>query len=118
MPVKFFWFYLESFVYIAIKGNDLLLYNTLSYGKIFIRSNKKIYSDLNGKPLGRIGKISMETAVVSELSEQGNWLRVRRDVVPCKECLFNSICPPLSNFENATGINNSCNIWKGDGILK
>lgn len=93
-------------------------YNTLNYGKLFIGSDKNIYSDLNGTPLGRIDEISMETAVVSELSEQGNWLKVRRDVAPCKDCLLNSICPPLSNFENATGINNSCNIWKDNRTLK
>jgi len=93
-------------------------YNTLSYGKMFIRSDKKIYSDLNGKPLGRLGEISMETAVVSELSEHGNWLKVRRDVVPCKDCLLDSICPPLSNLETVSGINNSCNIWNDHRNMK
>jgi pseudo-rSAM protein len=93
-------------------------YNTLNYGKMYISSNKKIYSDLNDTPLGRIGDISMEKAVVSELSEQGNWLRVRRDVIPCRDCLLNAICPPLSNIEKATGINNSCNIWKDHSIIE
>ncbi len=93
-------------------------YNTQNYGKMFIGSNKNIYSDLNGKSLGRIDEISMETAVISELSGQGNWLKIRRDVTPCKDCLLNSICPPLSNFENAAGINNSCNIWRETRILK
>jgi pseudo-rSAM protein len=86
--------------------------NTLNYGKMFIRSNQNIYSNLNGTPLGKIGEISMETAVISELTEHGNWLRVRRNVAPCGDCLLNSICPPLSNFEYASGINNSCNIRK------
>lgn len=91
-------------------------YNTLNYGKMFIRSNQNIYSNLNGKPLGRIGEISMKTAVVTELTEQGYWLRVRRNEVPCCDCLLNSICPPLSNFEYASGINNSCNIRKDHRI--
>ncbi len=87
-------------------------HNPLSYGKMFIRSDQKIYSHLNGAALGTMGEISMGTAVISELSEQGNWLRARRDVAPCCDCLLNSICPPLSNFEIASGINNSCNIRK------
>lgn len=87
-------------------------YNTLDYGKMYIKSNKAIYSNLNDAPLGKINEISMETAVVSELKEQGNWQRVRRYVYPCADCLLNAICPPLSNFEYASGINNSCNIWK------
>jgi pseudo-rSAM protein len=87
-------------------------YNTLNYGKMFIKSNKNIYSNLNGASLGSMADISMEKAVISELSEHGYWLKVRRDVVPCSDCLFNSICPPLSNFEIVSGINNSCNIRK------
>ncbi|MCP5049610.1 MAG: TIGR04150 pseudo-rSAM protein [bacterium] len=93
-------------------------YNTLNYGKMFINSNKNIYSDLNGAPLGKAGEMSMETAVVSELSEHGNWLKIRRDVEPCGDCLLNSLCPPLSNFETATGINNSCTIWNHQGAFK
>lgn len=86
--------------------------NPLNYGQIFIKSDQNIYSNLNDMPLGKIAEISMETAVVYEFSKQGNWLRLRRDVAPCKDCLLDSICPPLSNFEYASGINNSCNIWK------
>lgn len=87
-------------------------YNTLNYGKIFITSDKHIYSNLNASPLGSIDNISIAEAVVLELKEQGNWLRVRRDVTPCKDCLLDAICPPLSNVEYATGINNTCDIWE------
>jgi pseudo-rSAM protein len=87
-------------------------YNTLNYGHMFIASDKSIYSNLNGPALGKIGETTMDAAVISELSEYGNWLRVRRDAAPCKDCLFDSLCPPLSDFEYASGINNSCNIWK------
>lgn len=92
--------------------NSRKSYNTMNYGKIFIKSNKEIISGLNGAPLGKINEVSIEEAVVSELSQHGNWLKTRHDVAPCGDCLLNSICPPLSDFENATGINNSCNIWK------
>jgi pseudo-rSAM protein len=93
-------------------------YNTLNYGKLFIKSDKNIYSGLNGVPLGRIGEITMEKAVISELTEHGNWLRTRRNETPCCDCLLNAICPPLSNFEIATGIYNSCNIREDQRTLK
>jgi len=87
-------------------------YNTLNYGRLFIMSDQNIYSDLNDSPLGNPGRITLETAVVNELSQQGNWLKTRREVSPCNTCLFNSLCPPLSNFETFSGINNFCLIWK------
>lgn len=93
----------------AIKARQS--YNTLKYGKMYIKSDKRIYSDLNASPLGVVNNISVAEAVVSELKEQGNWLRVRRNVVPCKDCLLDAICPPLSGYEYAIGINNTCNLW-------
>ena len=86
-------------------------YNTLNHGKIFVLNDRRIYSDLNAAPLGGLDELSIPEAVVLELTEQGNWLRVRRRVEPCKDCLLDAVCPPLSNFEYAVGINNSCNLW-------
>ena len=86
-------------------------FNTLNYGKLYIR-NRQVYSNLNAAPLGEVDKLPLREAVILELKEQGNWLRVRRDVSPCKDCLLDAVCPPLSNFEYAAGINNSCNIWQ------
>lgn len=97
----------------AIKARQS--YNTLNYGKIYISSDGHIYSDLNAPPLGTVADMSMEEAVVLELKEQGNWLRARRNVSPCKDCVFDAICPPLSGFEYAVGINNTCNLWKQNG---
>jgi pseudo-rSAM protein len=94
----------------AIKARQS--YNTLNYGKLFFK-NGRVYSNLNAAPLGRLDELSPREAVVRELKEQGNWLRVRRDAAPCKDCLLDAVCPPLSNFEFASGINDSCNIWRG-----
>jgi pseudo-rSAM protein len=93
----------------AIKARQS--YNTLNYGKMYIK-NRQVYSNLNAAPLGRLDSLSLREAVILELKEHGNWLRVRRDVSPCKDCLLDAVCPPLSNFEYATGINNSCTIWR------
>lgn len=97
----------------AIKARQS--YNPLKYGKLYIKSDKRIYSDLNASPLGAVNTISMAEAVVLELKEQGNWLRARRNVSPCKDCLLDAICPPLSGFEYAVGINNTCNLWNRNG---
>lgn len=96
----------------AIKARQS--YNTLNYGKLFIMSDKHIHSGLNASPLGTIDDKTMAEAVILELTEQGNWLTARRNVTPCKDCLFDAICPPLSGVEYAAGINNTCHLWKPD----
>ena len=44
MSYKFYWFYIEYYVYVAVKGNDLLLYN-LATGKILSYINKPRWVD-------------------------------------------------------------------------
>lgn len=90
--------------------NARKFYNTMNFGKMYIMADKKIYSDINDTPLGTIGDITIEKAVIIELTKHGNWLRARRDESPCCDCLLNTICPPLSNFEIISGVYNSCNI--------
>lgn len=86
--------------------------NSLYHGKLAVMTDHHIYSNVCGAPLGKIPGISIMQAVMSELKEHGNWMRVRRGTAPCCYCLLNSICPPLSNFEWVSGINNSCHIRK------
>ncbi len=32
----------------------------------------------------------------------------RQDVEPCKDCVFNSLCPPISNYEHVMGKHDLC----------
>ncbi len=84
--------------------------NTPNYGQLFITNNGDVFSNLNAPPLGNIDTLTMREAVIDELTTQGNWLRVRRRVDPCKHCLLDAVCPPLSNLETVAGIFNSCNM--------
>lgn len=90
----------------SIKRNSIL--NNNFFGKLVCFPNGDVYSNLNGNRLGNIKKDSFAAMVYKELGEGDSWMKVRRDVEPCKHCLFASMCPPLSNYEQAIGKNNLC----------
>ncbi len=85
--------------------------NAHDFGKLSILCNGMIYANLNNPPLGNIDKHSVREMIFKELYHGKSWLRVRPGVKPCKDCLYNLLCPPLSNYEYALGRNNLCNIY-------
>jgi pseudo-rSAM protein len=80
------------------------------FGKLTVLSNGAIHSDLNAPAVGNAGKDSIHEAIYRELFSGKSWRRVRTGVLPCKKCLYNLLCPPLSNYETHIGRNNLCSI--------
>ena len=85
--------------------------NTNNFGKLIIKENGKIYSNLNGKNLGELEKDTIKDIIYQDLKAKNSyWLKSRVNVKPCKNCLNNFLCPPLSNYEYAMKKNNLCKI--------
>ena len=115
--IKFF----EENVYINrndIERNKLKLQNIYTngvinsenFGKIFIRSDGRIHSNINAPSLGLVGKDSIRHCILKELESSSSWRNVRKNVMPCKACTFEKLCPPISNYSNAIGKYNLCHI--------
>jgi len=85
--------------------------NPLKFGKLTIRSNGDIYADVNAQKLGRLGQDSLYDVVFKEMKSQKSWRKTRTSVEPCRRCLFDVLCPPLSNYEYELKRNNLCHIW-------
>ena len=96
--------------YKSIKRNSIL--NNCFFGSLVCMPNGDIHSNLNDSSLGNIEKQSVASMVFKELEKGGSWLRIRKNAKPCNECLYASMCPPLSNYEQAMGKNNLCTIIK------
>lgn len=96
--------------YKSIKRNSIL--NNCFFGSLVCMPNGDIHSNLNDSSLGNIEKQSVVSMVFKELEEGGSWLRIRKNAKPCNECLYASMCPPLSNYEQAMGKNDLCTIIK------
>lgn len=82
--------------------------NTLNFGRLIILNNGHIYANVNASRLGILGKDSIRDVLSKEMYHGKSWRRVRKNVEPCKNCTFEALCPPLSNYNYAIGRNNLC----------
>jgi len=84
--------------------------NPTNFGKLIVGSNGKIYGNMNNAPIGLLEKDSLRHILYRELDSGKSWRRLRTNVQPCKSCVYNLLCPPLSNYETVLGQNNLCQI--------
>lgn len=82
--------------------------NPLHFGTLTVLSDRRIYANVNAPPLGSLEKNPISDAVYKEMYRGKSWRRIRKKVEPCKHCVFEALCPPLSNYEYALKKNNLC----------
>ncbi len=95
--------------------NDLFarkVLNSYSFRNLTILSNKEIYANINNPTIGELGKDNLFNVIAKELNTGKSWFKVRKNVNPCKSCVYNELCPPISNYEYVIGKYNLCNMWK------
>lgn len=90
--------------------------NRIDFGKLYILSNKEVFTNLNLPSIGYIYE-PIYNLILKELNSSNSWLKTRANVVPCKSCIYKYLCPPISNYEHVLGKNNLCNIRNYNSIL-
>ena len=70
--------------------------------------NGIIVANNNHKPIGSV-KDSINDIIVNEIKNGESWFLLR-DQQPCNECLYQRLCPSLSNYEIILNKPNLCNI--------
>lgn len=96
--------------HISIKNifaNQLI--NTYDFGKINIMSNGDVYANLNHPLLGNMYRESLHNLVWKEISCGKSWRRIRNQL-PCRECVYQWLCPSPSDYEIAIGRPNLCHV--------
>lgn len=83
--------------------------NSNMFGEITILSSGDIYSNVNENRIGTIDR-EIREVLVKEVHDGKGWFRIRKHLTPCKGCIYNQICPPISNYEYALSRNNLCTI--------
>jgi pseudo-rSAM protein len=86
----------------AINGNN--------FGKLTVFPNGRVYSNVNVPSLGNINRHSLYEIVYKELLQGRSWRLSRCHIKPCNRCIFEALCPPISNYEMVLGRNNLCDI--------
>jgi len=84
--------------------------NTWDFKKLTVLSNGDVFANLNQPKIGNLNSVHIFDMVERELHRGKSWTKVRKYVKPCKSCVFNALCPPISNYEYAIGRYNLCNI--------
>lgn len=85
--------------------------NSLDFGMLTIKPDGSIYPNINAPKLGTLGVETLPKLINKELFGGKSWKRIRKNVQPCKSCVYERVCPPISNYSNAIGKYNLCRIW-------
>ncbi len=85
--------------------------NLFKYGKLTILENGNVYSCINNLPLGSLYKIDLKEAMYNEFFHRKNWFKTRENCKICSGCIYNFLCPPISNYEFVFKKNNLCKIY-------
>lgn len=69
------------------------------FGSLWIYPDNKVYSCPNDKALGTIEKNTVRDVLYKEFTVSKSWFKIRAEYEPCKHCIYNALCPPLTNYE-------------------
>lgn len=78
-------------------------FNANFFGELSVLPSGKVYSCMQSKSIGNIKDYKLKELLYSEFLVHKNWFNVRRNIHPCDSCVFNWICPPITNYEIALG---------------
>ncbi|MCP4215963.1 MAG: hypothetical protein GY765_15020, partial [bacterium] len=84
--------------------------NTSYFKRLIISCDKKIRTNPNRAACGVLGKGHIADALFKELNHGQSWTRLRKNVNPCKSCVYHALCPPISNYEHVLDKNNLCHV--------
>lgn len=85
--------------------------NANNFGSLYIFPNGEIKANINEETIGVLGENEILDVINNELSKNTAWRRVRSSE-PCKDCVYQYLCPPPSNYEKVINRPNLCNVFK------
>lgn len=83
--------------------------NANSFGSLYFFPNGDIRANLNEKVLGNIKRDKIIDVINEEMIQNTAWRKVR-SLEPCNNCLYQYLCPPLSNYERVINKQNLCHV--------
>lgn len=83
--------------------------NSNDFGILNILPNGNINANMNTGILGNIKNDLLSKIIYEELTRNTAWRKIRNDK-PCNDCLYQFLCPPISNYELALGKTNLCHL--------
>jgi pseudo-rSAM protein len=84
--------------------------NPLHYGQLTVLNNGDIHANINEPKIGELGVDSIYSILDNALETSKSWWQTRNSVEPCNQCVFQVLCPPISNYEYQLGRFNLCHV--------
>jgi pseudo-rSAM protein len=84
--------------------------NSNFFGNIHVFHNGDVYANPNNSKLGNLKTHTLMEMIYKEMNQGKSWFKLRKNISPCKSCIFNALCPPISNYEYVFGKYNLCDI--------
>ena len=82
--------------------------NVNDFGKLILMPDGNIYANLFHEKIGHI-QDDLKNIIYSEIANNKSWLRIR-NMIPCKDCVYQWLCPSPSNYELVIGKPNLCHV--------
>ncbi len=82
--------------------------NKLYFGKLFLLSNGDLFSNLNFNPIGNVLTTSLGHLIKKELFNKTSSWYLTRSSERCRCCVYENVCPPISNYEIITDRETAC----------
>ena len=90
----------EELLSIGISGRNILMnqyVNSNFFGELSIYPNGNVFSCKNGEPLGNIYRDLVKDMLMKEFCQTRYWFMTRNNLSICRDCIFNTICPPITS---------------------
>lgn len=86
--------------------------NEKDFGKLTLMPDGSVYANPNDDSLGSIATDPLSNIVLNALITGKSWKRNRKNVTPCRKCLYHFLCPPISSYEILMRRYNFCDIYQ------
>ena len=97
--------------HISLSKNEIFIRQALNignFGRLTVMPDGSVYANVNAHQLGTIND-SPYSLVYKEFIEGESWFKTR-EKLPCKECIYQWLCPSPSNYELILGKPNLCHV--------
>ena len=84
--------------------------NTFFWGKLIVDSDGDLFVSFMDDKLDNVNQVDVRYLLSTLTNDESLWKRLRRDVEICDQCLYNSLCPSISNYELAMNRYDLCKI--------
>lgn len=82
--------------------------NTANFGRLTILSNGDIHANVNRPKIGTLGENTLHDVLYEEMNGGNSWWALRSEALPCRDCIYQQLCPPISNYEYVIGRHDLC----------